>query len=155
MFWHLDISLNRLNGAYLKESAAWLVKKTQNSDPYIVASRCRNYYFFVFLFTQCHRLFYCSRTLPNTFAFIVCGLALSYWLRDNHLSSMALLTISAVCFRCETAVMLVMVILGYVFYKGGVETWRAESHCRWHESAAAVSTVHSRTRAWSVARTRT
>eukprot|EP00392_Amoebophrya_sp_AT5.2_P003408 g3413.t1 len=60
--------------------------------------------FLLFLMTQFHLVFYCSRTLPNTFALLICGHALSHWLRGNVFLATLHVTACAIAFRCEMAV---------------------------------------------------
>jgi len=54
---------------------------------------------------QFHLLFYSSRPLPNTFALIISTVAYGFWLRDNISSSISLLALSSIVFRCDTVVL--------------------------------------------------
>lgn len=60
----------------------------------------------LFAIAQFHLPFYCSRTLPNTFALLAATLALSSWLLRKPLAAIALLTATTVIFRCDMLILL-------------------------------------------------
>ncbi len=51
--------------------------------------------------TQFHWLFYCSRTLPNTFGGLLSTLAVARWVDGDGAAALRLLTVAAVIFRAE------------------------------------------------------
>jgi len=55
---------------------------------------------------QFHICFYMSRTLPNTFALILCLNAFGYWLKGKPMRGIAILTVATVIFRCDVLVFL-------------------------------------------------
>jgi len=60
---------------------------------------------------QFHTCFYMSRTLPNTFAMILCLHAFAFWLKGCPLLSLVLLTVATVVFRCDVLVFLAPFVL--------------------------------------------
>ena len=48
-------------------------------------------------------MFYCSRTLPNTFALGLVNLAFSYWLQDRYTETFAIFAVSIAFFRQQVA----------------------------------------------------
>ena len=51
--------------------------------------------------SQFHLPFYMSRTLPNTYALVVCTVATACWLLEKRDLSLGLVTFAGVCFRCD------------------------------------------------------
>ena len=63
--------------------------------------------FFGFLLClQFHFPFYCSRSLPNTFALILLMLSYSMWLNGHCSSSLYTIAVAMVVFRCDMVMML-------------------------------------------------
>ena len=56
--------------------------------------------------SQFHWLFYCSRTLPNTFASLLVTLATAEWVDGRPLPAVRLLTVATVIFRAELVLLL-------------------------------------------------
>jgi len=56
--------------------------------------------------SQFHWLFYCSRTLPNTFASLLCTLATGCWIDGKVAPAIKLLTCAVVIFRSELVLLL-------------------------------------------------
>ncbi|CAD7973106.1 unnamed protein product [Amoebophrya sp. A120] len=99
-----DTTGNKLrNSSTTSTAAAGDLNKRERNDKTPVVSTPVKTIFFLFLLTQFHLMFYSSRSLPNTFAMQLCGLALSYWIRKHCFKTVFLVTLTAVCFRCEMA----------------------------------------------------
>ena len=56
---------------------------------------------------QFHWLFYCSRTLPNTFASLLVVIATAEWLDGRSHSVVRILTIAIVIFRAEIVLLII------------------------------------------------
>lgn len=65
--------------------------------------------------TQFHVLFYASRTLPNTYAFILVLFALSEWISKNYNLFITIVAVTVVIFRFETCLLFGPIILHSIF----------------------------------------
>ncbi|GMH40751.1 hypothetical protein BSKO_08655 [Bryopsis sp. KO-2023] len=71
--------------------------------------------FLILTMLQFHLPFYMSRFLPNTFALILCNIAIGFWVvRDRPETVVALLVASSVCFRCDTVLLLICISIHLV-----------------------------------------
>ncbi|KMZ67791.1 Dol-P-Man:Man(7)GlcNAc(2)-PP-Dol alpha-1,6-mannosyltransferase, family GT22 [Zostera marina] len=62
--------------------------------------------FFVILTAlQFHLLFYCTRPLPNIFAFFLVNMSYGFWFKGNFLATLRCLTIATIVFRCDTVLL--------------------------------------------------
>lgn len=55
---------------------------------------------------QFHMCFYMSRTLPNTFALLLCLWAYGAWLDRKPLRALVILAASAIVFRCDVLILI-------------------------------------------------
>lgn len=72
---------------------------------------------------QFHMPFYMSRTLPNTFALIICLIAYSLWLRGRALSTLLLVAWAMMIFRCDLLLVIAPLTLQLLISKE-VSFWR-------------------------------
>ena len=63
--------------------------------------------FLLMLSFQFHLPFYISRTLPNTFAASLIWIAVSFWLRNSHFISIAVLAFAGLVVRCDTILVVI------------------------------------------------
>ncbi|ETW10429.1 hypothetical protein, variant [Aphanomyces invadans] len=60
---------------------------------------------------QFHVVYYMSRTLPNTFALMLVFVAYSFWMKNQPKAFIALMSISTIVFRGDTAVLFAPILL--------------------------------------------
>lgn len=66
---------------------------------------------------QFHLLFYLSRLLPNSLAFVCCSFALKHWIEGRPYLSILLFTFATVVFRCDVIILLALTGLAMVFVR--------------------------------------
>eukprot|EP01029_Cantina_marsupialis_P002960 TRINITY_DN1281_c1_g1_i1.p1 TRINITY_DN1281_c1_g1~~TRINITY_DN1281_c1_g1_i1.p1 ORF type:complete len:523 (+),score=80.27 TRINITY_DN1281_c1_g1_i1:1868-3436(+) len=80
-------------------------------------------FFLLFTTTQFHLQFYCSRTLPNSFALMIFMCAFSEWVHRRYYKCLAILTFTAVVFRCDLLVFICPLVLFWIL-TGRIHFWK-------------------------------
>eukprot|EP00943_MAST-04B_sp_MAST-4B-sp1_P001523 g1523.t1 len=91
--------------------------------------------------SQFHLLFYVSRTLPNSFAFGLVLLGLSYKFQNKNVRGITFLVIATVLFRCDVAILLFSVLLYDLILE--ILKWNRKAFTQWFQRTLYIGIVAS------------
>ncbi|CAH9097925.1 unnamed protein product [Cuscuta epithymum] len=85
-------------------------------------------FFVILTASQFHMLFYCTRPLPNVFAFCLVNLTYGFWLNENFHAALRCLIFSTIIFRCD--ILLLLAPFGLqLLLTNSISLWKAMISC--------------------------